>query len=115
MPSYWEVILSMDQKSNPYIEYSVDYDEKNKHLTVDTPNTKYGLLETNSVVHENILNREIVSPWSPIHPNINKVTISTPGHITYFERKIFPFNAKKKRAVKSKSKSRRKSRSPRRV
>ena len=114
MPSYWKVIRSEDQTGNPYIEYSVYYDEKNKHLTVDTGeyNRK---LETNSVVHENILNLVIKKPWSPIDPNINKVTISTPDHVTCFERQELAFNAKKKRVVKSKSKSRRKSRSPRRV
>lgn len=61
-----------------------------------------------------------------IPENISTVIISTRAHITFFERgavavskPLFrsPFNAKKKRAIKSKSKSksRRKSRSPRRV
>ncbi len=129
MSSNWIVTFSMDQESNPnYFKYSAHIDKKTKELTVYTDEYN-GKLEKDKVVDENTVNLAIKeNPWSPVLPlhNINRVIISTPDHITFFERESVavskprvrsPFNTKKKRVVKSKSKSksRRKSRSPRRV
>ena len=107
----WKVILFMSQTSSPGIKYSVHYDEKEKHLTVYTDKN----IPTTDLDDSEFINI-IEHPWYPIKSEIIKtITISTPTHLTMFQRQNPAFNAKKKRAVKSKSKSRRKSRSPRRV
>lgn len=108
----WEVIYFTPQTSIPGIEYSVHYDENHKHLTVYT-GKKYK--PSNILVDDSEFYNIITPPWYPISKTIKKITISTPAHVTILERQGSAFNAKKKRAVKSKSKSRRKSRSPRRV
>jgi hypothetical protein len=123
MPSKWLVTLSMDQKTrDSYFVNSTDIHEETKEFRVNKRDytVKHGLgavLEQKDV--------ESAIGWK-IPEDINRVILSTQAHITFFERGavavskprfISPFNAKKKRVVKSKSKSkyRRKSRSPRRV
>ena len=105
----WKVKFAMPQTGHPGIEYSVHYDEKEKHLTVYTDKN----IPTKDLDDSGFF-CIINPPWYPISKTIKQITISTPNYITIFKRKDSAFNAKKKRAVKSKSKSRRKSRSPRR-
>lgn len=123
----WQVTYFKNHTSNPHIEYDymAHYDETNKHLDV------YNIQKYKPkalLVDESDFNGIIKDPWYPISKAIKTISISTPTHITLFQRAggpdavskpkfPSPFNAKKKRAVKSKSKSkyRRKSRSPRRV
>jgi len=107
----------MDQESGPDFVDSAVIDEKTKEFRVHTDDyTK--ILKPGLVLEQNKVESAI---RYKIPKNISRVIISTPTHITFFVReavavsKPLPFNAKKKRAVKSKSKSRRKSRSPRRV
>ena len=114
MPSKWIVTFSMDQQSGPDFVYSADIDENTKEFRVHTHNyTK--ILKRGEVLEQHEVESAIANE---IPKNISTVIISTPTHITFFGRqskKKSPFKAKKKRAVKSNSKSRRKSRSPRRV
>lgn len=102
----WKVKFTKPQTGHP-IEYSVQYDEKEKHLTVYTDKN----IPTTDLDDSGFIDI-IKPPLYPISKTIKQITISTPNHITIFERRAPAFNAKKKRAVKSKS--RRKSRSPRR-
>ena len=109
----WKVILFMPQTGHPGTQYSVNCDVDN-NLTVYT-GEKYKPRQI--LVDDSEFNNIIKDPWYPIPKDIKQITISTPTHLTIFQRQKPAFNAKKKRAVKSKSKSksRRKSRSPRRV
>ena len=104
----WKVKFAFPQTGLPGID-SVHYDEKKKHLTVYTDKN----IPTTDLDDSGFIDI-IKPPLYPISKTIKQITISTPNHITIFERRDPAFNAKKKRTVKSKSKSRRKSRSPRR-
>jgi hypothetical protein len=84
-------------------------------MTVFTP-TYFYQSNIGDKISDVLVNSVLTAP-DRIDPNTKKITLIYPTWITTLERQISPFNAKKKRAVKSKSKSksRRKSRSPRRV
>jgi len=114
MSSDWTVTFSRKQGSNPYyFEYSAHIDKETKDMTVFTP-TYFYQSNIGDKISDVLVNSVLTAP-DRIDPNTKKFTLIYPTWITTLERQISPFNAKKKRAAKSKSKSRRKSRSPRRV
>ena len=119
MSSNWIVTFSSKQDSNPDFEYSTYIDKETKDMTVFTKTYFYKSKIGNKI--SDVLVNSALTPPDRIDPNTKKITLIYPSWITILERQGPAFNAKKKRAVKSKSKSksktksRRKSRSPRRI